>query len=147
MNTVASAVRRRRRLVTMLGRRTPHQNKVLEIHETFRRELAEVPVNGAASFLLHYFCCEASARVIVAARSGKTPRKGLEQSEVGLSAIRAAMKQYAIDLEHDLLTRVFGENHSAAYHSISARRLRDQIVHSFSLLAIKEVAARSTQLL
>jgi hypothetical protein len=134
-------------LVALLARRTIHQKKVLEIQAIFRREFAQVPADGVASFLLHYFCCEASARVIVAARSGKTPQQGLDQSEkLTLRSISEAMNSYTMNVQQSILTRVFGENSSSAYTAMSARRLRDKIVHSLSEKAIEEITRRSAEL-
>src|SRR5271165_1330092 len=113
----------------MMAQRTNHQKKVLEIHATFSRESASTPPDSVARFLLNYFCCEASARVIVAARSGKTPQKGLDQSDIKLKLVIGAVKEYDIDVEYKLLSRLFGENSSSGFAGMSARRLRDKIVH------------------
>ena len=95
-------------LAGILGSRSPHQKRIIEIHKEFRKEIATVPADGIASFLLHYACCEASARILIAASNGKPPHKA-EGKDIALNSLNHALEKYQIIIDPNLVRRVFAE--------------------------------------
>jgi hypothetical protein len=145
-DAIMAGRRRQSALAGILGSRSPHQRRIIEIHKAFSEELARLPPNGVASFLLRYFCCEAIARILIASREGTPPHKA-EQVKVSLKSLNSVLTKYQIPLDHDLINRVFAESRSPSFQNASARRLRDNIVHLFHEKAIDQIRSRGDRLL
>jgi hypothetical protein len=137
---------RRRHLAALIALPKEHHEKLREIRQSFRDELAGVAANSVASFMLHYFCCEASARVIHAARKGKAADWAFKKHELKLDDISTAITRFGALLDHDFIKRVFGEDGRAPLSAASARRIRDKIAHEMNANAIAEVRSRTLQL-
>jgi hypothetical protein len=131
-------------LAGILGSRSPHQRRIIQIHKVFSEELARHPHDGVTPFLLHYFCCEAISRILIASSVAKPPHKA--KKKLNIKHLKSALEKYKIPLDDDLIDRVFGRK-DRAFRSASARVLRDNIIHLFHEEAIDQIRSRGDGLL
>ena len=86
------------------------------------------PDAAVPSFLLAFFTCEIVAKSVVShSKRGGKGRKALEDDWT-TKAIDRALKHLNIDFNRELVKKLFSEEPSVA-SAMSARRLRDNIVH------------------
>lgn len=144
---VQNAARRQRGIAAIHSWtiRKPHQHRMTQVHQAFKRELSEVPINSVSGFLLHYACCDALAHIAWAAVAGRSPQAGLEKS-LTLDNIARALQRIESPLSHDVIKRVF-EGGKLAFPSASAKHLRDKIMHEVHPDAIDQVHLRGRELL
>jgi hypothetical protein len=128
----------------ILGSRSLHQRRIIEIQKDFGEELDRLPRDGVAAFLLHYFCCQAIAKILIASAAGKPPHKAKKKLDIG--RLKSTLEKYQIPLDHGLIDRVF-ESKDRSLSTESARVLRDEVAHRFHKQAIDQIRSRGDRLL
>ena len=129
---------------------SPYMRAAELILTTLRHELQlhRAPISILAPFLLHYFACEALAKLLqgVGKKPQPVPEKALDNKKgVHLGGLTAAIKRYGLAQDSGLLHRVF-DTARVGVEKRSARMLRNKIVHELSHRDVNEVHKRGIAL-
>ncbi len=124
-----------------------HQRRAIKVIRVFREENLLVWTSDLASFLLHYFCCEALAKIVQGAKANKPLSKTLGKgTSVKLGSLKAALRKFHLTFDHVQLKRIF-EAADVAIDRKSARALRNAIVHGLAYRDVQEVHNRGKSLI
>lgn len=101
--------------------------------------------NQVASFLLKYVSVEAFYKKLLIAekeqRGNKLTQKEKRFLNVTVTDVRRVMKYFNIEVDEDLVERVFGSN-DKNYMECSIKKLRDRLVHNVNSGVLRCVLER-----
>jgi hypothetical protein len=124
-----------------------HVRSLNRIGEALSKEVAALQSDADVSkFLLTFFACEATARVVIGAAKDEDPSKALRSGKVPHPPrINSALKQLQITMPTGRVDQIFKASEMRR-NSCSCVRLRNQIAHQLSEPDIREVRRRCDSL-
>ena len=126
-------------------RRISYRMRVEALMRVHRQECRYIK-SPLSRFLLHYFSCEAAARLLRGVKSGLPPSRALSSKKpVHVEAVKAAARQFKLGVREQTIEAIFKAG-SATSQTISARQFRDAIAHQMSERHIVKVKQRAPQL-
>jgi hypothetical protein len=110
------AATRRRRQGAWLAFQSPHQRRATEILSVFDVEVSTVAASRLASFLLHYVCCEALAKLLIGSAKSIVPHEIFQpyKVKIDLRSLIPAVRRLAIPISDAALHTVFQRDKETA---------------------------------
>jgi hypothetical protein len=142
---------RPRRESAWLASQSAHQKRATEILGSFDIEVRNVTASPLATFLLHYICCEALGKLLIASRDNTPPymifqRKALGGIEIDLRKLSPAVDRLGIPVSGAILNGIFLSTKDTAGQR-SCRVLRNAVIHELRGDHVAEIKSRIFELI
>jgi hypothetical protein len=138
---------KRRRRGAWLAFQSPHQRRATETLSVFDVEVSTAAASRLASFLLHYVCCEALAKLLIGSAKSIVPHEIFQpyKVKIDLRSLIPAVRRLAIPISDAALHTVFQRDKETPGQR-SCLVLRNRVVHELHRDHVTEVNDRFAEL-